>query len=107
MVTKVAKWLKTLPHAARRFLVRILQDTEDDLEDNTVVPIPDVDKRATLQDIRDNHLFHQALAINGLHIRVGRVEAKVGLIIALILGLLSLAAEPLLQEAIDYILGRL
>lgn len=70
----------------RRFLIRLLEDTEDDLgEDSGIVPVPEPDpaKPASLKEIRDNHLYHQALAINALHIRIGRVEAKLGLQLAL------------------------
>ena len=76
---------------ARRWLIRLLEDTEDDLgPDSGIVPVPEPDTRKpvgtvkeTLKELRDNHLYHQALAINALHIRIGRVEAKLGLQLAL------------------------
>lgn len=86
----------------RRFVIRILQDTEDDLEG--IVPIPEPTGKATLQEIRDNHLYHQALAINGLHIRVGRVEAKIGLLLSLAFGLFGLAARPVLEMLLKAVL---
>lgn len=83
-------------HNARYFLIRVLEDSEDDLADTTYVKTPDPSQPASLKEIRDNHLFHMSIAINGLHVRIGRLEAKTGLILALAFGLLGLAARPIL-----------
>ena len=77
----------------RRWVIRLLEDTEDSIPDVVIpeIPIPQVDnKRATLQEIRDNHIAHLtqghndlARSVNGMHIRIGRLEAKLGFQLAL------------------------
>lgn len=90
----------------RAWLIKILQDTEDDLEEESIVPVPDIEKnpptvKQAVEEIRTNHLYHQAIALNSMHIRIGRVEAKVGLILALLLGILGLAARPILEPLVE------
>ena len=83
------------PRSIRRWFIRILQDTEDELE--SLVPVIDADHEPTLWELRDNHMHHQAIAINSLHVRVGRIEAKTGLILAILFGLFGLALQELVK----------
>ena len=80
----------------RKFLIRLLQDSEDELDDG-VIPMPDPDSRPSMAKIQNNHLYHLTMGHNNLSIRVGRIDAKVGLLLALVFGIFSLAAKPLLE----------
>jgi hypothetical protein len=94
----------------RKFLIRLLEPTEDDLseEDQRVlVAPPDPNKPATLDELRDNHVYHLALGMNALHVRVGRLEAKVGLLLAGVFFLVSAALGPQVSAIAEQIAGRL
>lgn len=95
----------------RRFLVRLLEDTEDDLSIEQIPPIPipldGIHAGASLDSIQNNHLYHLTVghnqhthAINALLTRVGRIEAKVGLIIGGISILVSAAIAPFAADII-------
>lgn len=88
----------------RQFLIKLLESTEDDLsgEDQKIlVQLPDPGKRATLWELTNNHVYHLSLGVNALHIRIGRVEAKVGLMLALIFGIFGLAAKPVIESVVN------
>lgn len=98
----------------RRFLIRILEDSEDDIPSEVVesIPLPDQNAPASLEKIQNNELWHLtyghnqlANAVNGLLLRVGRTEAKVGLILALAFGIFGLAAKPILESAVNWFMG--
>ncbi len=78
----------------RRWLVSILQDTEDDRVANLPIPEPDFSKRPTMKELRDNHLFHLGRGLNDMHVRMGRVEAKVGLLVRLAIAIAAAAMIP-------------
>lgn len=87
----------------KRFLIRLLQDTEDDLSQDGIykIELRPHDNPATLNELRDNHMYHLALAVNGLHIRVGRLEAKTGLILAVCFGILGIAIKPVVAPLVE------
>lgn len=93
----------------RRWLIRLLEDTEDDLtvirdEDYITMPELHPEKPATLDELRDNHLMHLTMGMNGLHIRVGRLEAKTGLVLALLTFAVGVALAPWIEEVVSALL---
>jgi hypothetical protein len=96
----------------RRFLVKLLEDTEDDLAVEQMPPIPipleGPNAAASLDSIQNNHLYHLTVGhnqlahvVNAVLLRTGRLEAKVGLILALAFGIFGLAAKPVLQPIVE------
>ena len=89
----------------RQFLIRLLSSVEDDLSSGNVL-VPPPAGPVTLRQLRDNDLAHHALALNSLHIRVGRLEAKVGMILTLSFMIATLILEPYLSPAASWFMGR-
>lgn len=97
----------------RRFLIRLLEDTEDEIDVELIppIPMPHITADATLDSIQNNHLYHLTVghnqmsrAINAVLIRLGRNEAKTGLVLGLLLFIASIIAAPLVETAITQII---
>jgi hypothetical protein len=83
----------------RRWLVKLLSDTEDDLSYITPPSSTAVGgKRPTIRELRDVHLTALTDGVNGLHVRVGRLEAKFGLVLGLQLTVVTAALVPWIQQ---------
>jgi hypothetical protein len=83
----------------RRWLVKLLSDTEDDLSFVTPPSSAAVGgKRPTIRELRDGHLAALTTGVNALHVRVGRLEAKFGLVLGLQLTVVTAALVPWIQE---------
>ena len=105
---------------ARRFAIKVLQPTEDELDsevedlisEEMFITVPEAGDVATLAKLQNNHFAHMAVlqnetakAINTLNrnfgLRVGRLEAKFGVVMAMILAgvgsLLGFVLEALLK----------
>ena len=95
----------------RRFLIKLLESTEDELDIEQIPSIPlqlGEHGKATLDSIQNNHLYHLTVghnqvsrAMNAVLLRVGRLEAKVGLILALAFGIFGLAAKPVIEPLVQ------
>ena len=101
----------------RKWLVKLLEDSEDDLSTDEVSQIPmplEGQPAASLESIQNNHLYHLTVGhnqlahvVNAVLLRTGRLEAKVGLILALAFGIFGLAAKPVIEPIVQKLLGGL
>lgn len=87
--------MKRLRNAILRWIKTLLEETEDDL---SYIQPSDPTTRPTLREIRDNHIAHLTVASNQLHIRVGRLEAKMGLLLGMATALIVLVIGEFLDK---------
>ncbi len=98
----------------RRWLTKVIAPLEDEVEDDLIpyhmrIPLPDETEPSTLEKIRLNDMYHQAVLLNGLAdainsigrtfgIRIGRLEANMGFLKTIALGVTGSALTIALQS---------